>query len=81
MDFKANDQVMVKRRIRTGNLVRMGEIVRIDGDKAQVHFPLEYSTAVIPVDQLQPTSQTFGTYNRVQASAVRRGIYPVRRKA
>jgi hypothetical protein len=81
MDFQVQDQVMVRRKLRNGNLIRMGQIVSLDGDKAQVYFPLDYTQASVPVSQLEKTSGRFGTYNRVQASAVRRAIYPVRHRA
>lgn len=81
MEFAISDQVMVRRKMRNGNLVRMGSIVRLDGDKALVNFPLDMISTVVPVDQLEKTSNRFGMYNRVQASAIRRGIYPVKQRA
>ena len=80
-DYVAGDQVMMRRKMRNGNLVRMGSIVRIDGDKALVNFPLDYTQTVVPVDQLEKTNNRYGSYSRVQASALRRGIHPVLRRA
>jgi hypothetical protein len=81
MAFEVNDQVTVRRKMRNGNLIRMGSIVRLDGDKALVNFPLDYTQTVVPVDQLEKTNARYSTYSRVQASAIRRGIFPVRHKA
>jgi hypothetical protein len=81
MDFAVNDQVMVRRKMRNGNLVRIGSIVRLDGDKALVNFPLDYTQAVVPTNQLEKTSNRYGSYNRVQASAIRRAIYPIKQRA
>ena len=74
-DLQVNDQVMVRKRIRTGNLIRIGSIVKMDGDKAQVNFPVDMTSQVIPVNQLEKTTNRFGLYARVQASALRRSIY------
>ena len=73
--MEVNDQVIARSRIRSGNLIRMGSILRIDGDKALVQFPQDYTQAVIPVDQLEKTSDRFGGYARVQVSAVRRSMF------
>jgi len=72
--FNVNDQVIVKKKIRTGNLIRFGSVVRLDGDKALVQFPVDHTQAVIPVKQLEKTSTKFGTYARVQPSAMRRSF-------
>jgi len=69
MGFEANDQVIVRRRIRSGNLIRMGSIIKVDGDKARVHFPIDHTQAVVPLEQLEKTSDKFTGYARVQASA------------
>jgi hypothetical protein len=74
MDIAVNDQVMARRKVRNGNLIRYGSVVKLDGDKALVHFPTEYVKAVIPISQLEKTSTKFGNYARVQPSAVRRGF-------
>lgn len=74
--FAANDQVMVKKQIRSGKLIRFGSIVKLDGDKALVHFPIDHSQAVIPVTQLEKTSGRFGSYSRVQPSPVMRSFTP-----
>jgi len=73
-DISVNDQVCVRRKLRNGNMIRYGSVVKLDGDKALVHFPTEYVKAVIPVNQLEKTSTKFGSYSRVQASALRRGF-------
>jgi ribosomal protein S1 len=72
--FAANDQVMVKKRIRSGNLIRFGSIVKVDGDKALVNFPIDHTSLVIPVAQLQKTDKRFGTYKRVQPNPVLRSF-------
>lgn len=82
MDFKQNDQVLVRKRLQNKtNLIRMGSIVRVDGDKALVQFPIDHTQAVLPLSALEKTSQHFGSYAKVQASSVRRAIYPARRRA
>lgn len=78
--FATNDQVIVKKKIRTGNLVRFGSIVKLDGDKALVQFPIDHSQAVIPVAQLEKTSTRFGGYARVQPSPVMRSILQPRNR-
>lgn len=76
-EIKKDDQVMVKRKMRNGNLVRFGSVLSIDGSgadaKARVHFPIDHTQVVVPVSQLEKTSTKFG-YNRVQPSAVRRSF-------
>ena len=69
---------MVKKKIRAGNLVRMGSIVKLDGDSAMVNFPTEYINAVVPVSQLEKAGQGFGPYARIQVSATRRPMYPTK---
>lgn len=77
-EIKKDDQVMVKKKIRSGNLIRFGSVLSIDGSgadaKARVHFPIDHTQAVIPVSQLEKTSTKFGNYARVQPSAVRRSF-------
>lgn len=72
-EIKKDDQVMVKRRMHNGNLIRFGSVLSIDGEKARVHFPIDHTSLVVPVDQLEKTSTRFG-YNRVQPSAIRRSF-------
>lgn len=81
MEFEVNDQVLVRRKMRNGNLIRMGSIVRLDGDKALVNFPIDMTSTVLPVAQLERANNKYGSYIRVQASAVRRGIYPIKQRA
>jgi hypothetical protein len=72
--FAVNEQVIARRRMRNGVLIRMGSIVRLDGDKAQVFFPIDHTNAVIPVAQLEKTSKRFGSpYARVSVSPIQRG--------
>jgi len=78
--FQQNDQVIVKRKMRNGNLVRFGSIVRLDGDKAAVFFPIDHTQAVIPVSQLEKTERRFGVYARVQPSPVMRSMAPSRNR-
>lgn len=77
-EIKKDDQVLVRRKIRNGNLVRFGSVVSIDGSgadaKARVHFPIDHTQVVVPVSQLEKTSTKFSGYSRVQPSAVRRSI-------
>lgn len=73
-DINVNDQVMVKRKVRTGNLIRFGSVVRKDGDKALVHFPIDHTQVVVPLNQLEKTSTKFSSYSRVQPSAVQRSF-------
>lgn len=80
-EFSTGDQVMVRRKMRNGNLVRIGSIVRLDGDKALVNFPLDYTQTVVPTSHLEKTSNRFGSYARVQASSIRRAIYPIKQRA
>jgi hypothetical protein len=72
-DISVNDQVIVRKKVRNGNLIRFGSVVKKDGDKALIHFPTDHTQVVIPLDQLEKTSTKFG-YSRVQPSAVRRGF-------
>lgn len=74
MEIQVNDQVLTKKKLRNGNLIRYGSVVKMDGDKALVHFPTEYVQAVIPLNQLEPTRTKYGSYARVQPSAVRRSF-------
>lgn len=72
---KVNDQVIARRKIRSGNLVRMGSVLRVDGDKALVQFPIDHCSAVLPISQLEKTSDRFSGYSSVQISAMRRGVF------
>jgi stalled ribosome alternative rescue factor ArfA len=73
-DINVNDQVIVKKKVRTGNLIRFGSVVKKDGEKALVHFPIDHTQVVVPLEQLEKTSKRFGSYSRVQPSAVRRSF-------
>ena len=68
-----NDQVEYLRPIRTGTLVEIGSVVKIDGDRALVHFPQLTKNAMIPISQLRATSHRFGNI-RVQPSPARRTL-------
>ena len=74
--IKQNDQVLVRKQLRNGNLVRIGSVLSIDGRgdaaKARVYFPIDHTQVVIPVKNLEKTSTKFGGYQRVQPSAIRR---------
>ncbi len=76
-EIKKDDQVLVRRKMRNGNLVRFGSVLSVDGSgddaKARVHFPIDHTQLVVPVSQLEKTSTRFG-YARVQPSAVRRSF-------
>ncbi len=73
-EIKKDDQVMVKRKMRNGNLVRFGSVLSVDAEKARVFFPIDHTQVVVPVSQLEKTSTRFGNYARVQPSAVRRSF-------
>lgn len=74
-EIKQNDQVIFKKPIRSGMLLRFGSVLSVDGDMARVHFPIDHSSSVLPVNQLEKTSTKFGSnYVRVQPSAVRRSF-------
>ena len=77
-EIKKDDQVMVKKKIRSGNLIRFGSVLSVDGAgadaKARVHFPVDHTQVVVPVSQLEKTSTKFGMYARVQPSATRRSF-------
>lgn len=81
MELKPKDQVVHRQAIRTGNLVRIGEITQIsaDGRTATVHFPTLYKSETLPVETLERTESVFGVPGRVQASPVRRTIQSIRR--
>jgi hypothetical protein len=76
-DLKKDDQVLVRRKMRNGTLVRFGSVLSIDGSgadaKARVFMPIDHTQLVVPVSQLEKTSTRFG-YNRVQPSAIRRSF-------
>lgn len=74
MDIKANDQVMVRKKLRNGTLVKFGEVVKLDGDKASVHLPHDHKTIVVSVKELEKTSTRFGQHSRVQGSPIRRSM-------
>lgn len=70
--FKKDDTVIARRQMRNGSLIRMGTILRLDGDQALVNFPNDYVTTVIPTSQLEvATPSQAGGYKR--ANSVRRG--------
>lgn len=72
-EIKKNDQVMVRKPMRGNmNLVRIGSVLSIDGDKARVHFPIDHTQVVVPLNTLEKTSTKFSGYQRVQPSPVRR---------
>lgn len=75
-EFAVNDQVLVRKPIRTGTLVRMGSILKLHPgeDKALVHFPIDHTQAVIPLTNLEKTSTRFNGISRVQASPVQRHL-------
>ena len=66
-------QVEYIRPIRSGNLIEIGNVVKIDGDKALVHFPTLYRSNLIPLNQLRATSHRFGQI-KVQPSPARRTL-------
>ena len=73
-DIKVNDQVMVKRQMRNGRLVRFGSVVSISGQSARVNFPIDHTSVVVPLDQLEKTSTKFGGYARVQPNQIQRSF-------
>jgi len=77
-EIKKDDQVLVRKRMRNGNLVRFGSVLSIDGSgedaRARVFFPVDHTQVVMPVSQLEKTCKKFGMYSRVQPSAMRRSF-------
>ena len=73
--MKVNDQVMVRKDMRNGaRLVRIGSIVRLDTEAgvAEVHFPNDYTKAVLPIEKLELTSNRFSGRSRVQVDPAKR---------
>ena len=66
-------QVEYMRPIRTGTLVEIGSVIRVDGDRALVNFPTLYKSKYLPLSELRATSHRFGKI-QVQASPARRTL-------
>jgi hypothetical protein len=75
-EFKINDQVVVKREMRNGTLIRIGSIVRINAgaENALVHFPIDHAQATVPFSQMERTQSAFSGRARVQVNPAYRGI-------
>jgi hypothetical protein len=75
-DFSVNDQVIVKRVMRNGTLIRIGSIIRLSAssETALVHFPVDHCQASVPFSQMEKTSERFSGRARVQVNPVYRGI-------
>lgn len=75
-DFKVNDQVLVRRKMKNGTLIRIGSIIRVSAgkDEALVHFPVDHCQAVVPILQLEHTKRAFSGRARVQVNPAQRGI-------
>lgn len=73
--FAVNSQVVHRRKMRTGNQIRIGTILgfRDEGRKAVVTFPADRTRAEVPVDQLEPVQARYGRAN-VHPNAALRGI-------
>jgi hypothetical protein len=76
VDFKKDDQVLVRREMRNGTLIRVGSIIRINAgkDSALVHFPLDHCQAVVPLSQMEKTQSAFSGRARVQPNPAYRTI-------
>lgn len=71
--IKENDQVISRKRLATGNLIRYGSVVRMLADgKALVHFPNDNTQATLPVAQLEKTSNRHTGRVRVQVNPLMR---------
>ena len=62
MDFKANDQVVVRRPQAHGNLTEMlpGSVVSVQGNTVKVSLPGEFKPVDFPKEQVQAASDVFG---------------------
>lgn len=69
----AGTQVEFKKALHNGNLIRIGNVVRVNGNgMALVNFPIDHSSMEIPVEQLTPTSERFSGRASVDINALRR---------
>lgn len=71
--FAVNQQVEYVRPMRSGNLVEIGSIVRLEEDKALVSFPTLYKSLLLPLTSLRATSHRFGSI-QVSPSPSRRTL-------
>lgn len=74
--LKVSDQVVVRRQISTGTLVRIGSVLRLDPEQgmATVHFPVDHTQAQLRIEDLVPTSEEFPGRTRVQHNPLKRGV-------
>jgi hypothetical protein len=82
MDFKIQDQVIVRRPIlhgRGSQLIKLGTILSMsaDGKKAVVSFPADSTRVTIPINQLEPAKSRFARA-RVNIDPMRRQISALR---
>ena len=67
-------QVLVRSVIPTGNLIRYGEVVAIQGSSAQIFFPNDRVRKTLPLNQLELTSKRYIGMSRVQTNPLKRGL-------
>jgi hypothetical protein len=62
MDFKRNDQVVVRQGHLHGNFseLKPGQVVSVSGDKVVVSLPGEMRPREYPKDQVQSAAAVFG---------------------
>jgi len=75
-DFRKDDQVVVRRTMANGVLIRIGSILRINAnaESALVHFPVDHCQAVVPFTMMEKTQSAFSGRARVQVNPAYRGI-------
>lgn len=74
-EIKVGSQVEWRRALSNGNLVEIGNVIRLDATlgKAMVDFPTLYKRQLIPLDELTNTDVRFGQI-KVQESPARRSL-------
>lgn len=73
--IKKGSQVILRQNLKeTGNLIRLGEVVSIQGSKAQVFIPADRVRKEVPLSQLELASNRFSGRARVNIDPNRRNI-------
>ena len=62
MDFKADDQVTVRKPLLRGDMseIKCGRVVSVTGDRVSVQFPGDFKTEDFSVDKVALASKSFG---------------------